>query len=562
MMRTWISVPVICCLAASAPALTIKATEAQIKTVGGESGGVWNLWSTGQLGDYVDFAGGGQYEIAVTAYGSSAGEVWPKMSLRINGAAVSSINVTSAKPEVYTFILKLTEELQKGPMKVTIAFDNDAVIGKEDRNLYVAKIEITPPKGVAQPKLVPRKKALAKENAQALQAELSALKQADIDIEKIRKRDAEIRIVDAAGKPVAGAEVKIQHIRHDFLFGCNIYMFDRFGKPEENAAYKKLFRELFNAATTGFYWASYEPVKGKPKYAYTDAVVKWATKHKIRLKGHPLLWDHRAGKPKWAGGKQPPPNVQKKRVFDIMRRYSGKIEFWEVVNEPSHLPRFKIDDPYRWARQADPKAYLIVNDYHVMADGYPPFFKLLKKTSDAGVPFDGIGIQAHEPRTMRFPLGKCKEILDSYATLGKELHITEFTPTTSGAKITGSHVDGVWDESAQADYAEKFFRICFAHEKVVALTWWDLCERGAWLKGGGLLSKDLTPKKVYTTLKKLIHDQWSTQAEGKSDTAGKFAFRGFHGTYTAEVTAGGKTTKTEFHLGKKGPSAITVKLDK
>jgi hypothetical protein len=33
--------------------------------------------------------------------------------------------------------------------------------------------------------------------------------------------------------------------------------------------------------------------------------------------------------------------------------------------------------------------------------------------------------------------------------------------------------------------------------------------------GGGLLRKDLSPKKVYTALKKLIHEEWSTRAAGK-----------------------------------------------
>ncbi|MDP6635334.1 MAG: endo-1,4-beta-xylanase [Phycisphaerae bacterium] len=546
MMRTWISVLVICGLVGGASGLTIDATKAQIRTVGGENNGVWNLWSGGEVGDYLDFAGGGEYKIAVTAYGSPAGGVWPQMSLRLNGATIDNTRVASAKPRVYVFTVKL----HKGSARVAVTFDNDAVIEKEDRNLYLAKIEITPPQGVDQPRIIPKSQAISKENARHEKDERAALKQADIDIEKNRKRDAEIRIVDATGKPIGGATVKIRHIRHDFLFGCNIYMFDRFGKPEENALYKKRFRELFNAATTGFYWASYEPVKGKPRYEYTDAVVKWAREHRIRLKGHPLLWDHRASKPKWSGGKQPPVDVQKKRVFDIMQRYSGKIEFWEVVNEPSHLPRFKIDTPYRWARQADKNAYLIINDYYVMANGYPPFFKLLKKSIASNVPFDGIGIQAHEPRTMRFPLETCKEILDKYATLGKELHVTEFTPTSSGAKITGSHVGGVWDEDAQADYAEKFFRICFAHEKMVALTWWDLCERGAWLKGGGLLRKDLSPKKVYTVLKKLIHEEWSTDLTARSGPEGRAAFRGFHGAYTATVSAGDKTAKTEFHLGK------------
>ena len=108
-----------------------------------------------------------------------------------------------------------------------------------------------------------------------------------------------------------------------------------------------------------------------------------------------------------------------------------------MVNEPSHLAEPKIDQPYRWARQADPRAYLIVNDYDVLADSGPGFFKLLTAAKQNGVPFDGIGIQAHEPPTMRFPLDRVQEILDQYATLGKDLHITEFTPASAGQKITG-----------------------------------------------------------------------------------------------------------------------------
>jgi GH35 family endo-1,4-beta-xylanase len=436
------------------------------------------------------------------------------------------------------------------------------MVGNEDRNLYVSKMEIAAPKGTAQPRLGDMDKFNRELRARGEKTEQEVLKKTVAEIEKVRKRDCVIRILDEKGEPVSGAQVRVELLRHDFLFGCNIYMFDRFGTDDENVAYKRQFRELFNYATTGFYWASYEPVRGKPQYEYTDKVVAWCQKHNIRLKGHPLLWEHRAGKPRWAGNKQPPPEVGKQRVIDIMRRYSGKIEFWEVVNEPAHLPRLKIDDPYRWAREADPKAYLIVNDYYVMANGYPPFFRLLKKAIDDKVPFDGIGIQAHEPRTMRFPLDRCREILDHYATLGKELHITEFTPTSGGAKITGSHITGVWDEDTQADYSVKFTRVCFAHPAVVALTWWDLCERGAWLKGGGLLRKDVTPKKVYTAMKKLIHEEWKTLAQGKTGSDGKFAFRGFHGIYIVTATAAGKTTKNEFHLGKKGACAFDLTVGK
>ena len=259
-----------------------------------------------------------------------------------------------------------------------------------------------------------------------------------------------------------------------------------------------------------------KPQRGRPTYQYTDKVVAWCREHGIRMKGHPLLWGDQAGVPPWSHG-QPSPEIQRQRVEDIIGRYQGKIEFWEVVNEPSHLAEPKIDQPYRWARQADPRACLIVNDYSVLADGGPGFFKLLTAAKQNGVPFDGIGIQAHEPSTMRFPLDRVQEILDQYATLGKGLNITEFTPTSAGQKITGSHREGVWDEAAQADYAVKFYRVCFAHPAMRAITWWDLSDQSSWQPGGGMLRADMSPKPVYEQLKRLIHEEWKTALHATTD---------------------------------------------
>ena len=389
--------------------------------------------------------------------------------------------------------------------------------------------------------------------------EQEVLRRCHEQIEKNRKSDATVRVVDASGRPVAGVLIQVEQTRHEFLFGCNIYRFDRYRDAAKNAAYKRGFEELFNYATTGFYWRWYEPQRGKPRYDYTDKVVAWCTQRRIRLKGHPLLWGCRSGVPPWSNG-QPPAEVQRQRVLDIMRRYQGKIEFWEVVNEASHIRRPKIDQPYRWARQADPDARLIVNDYHVMADGCPPFFALLKKAIEDGVPFDGIGIQAHEPRTMRFPLDRVGRILDRYATLGKELHVTEFTPASNGKPITGSHLDGVWDEAAQADYAVKFYRVCFAHPVVRAITWWDLCDDGSWLPGGGMLRADMTPKPVYRALKRLIHTDWKTRTSGKTDDAGRFTFRGFRGAYRILVDHRGRRIEKRLQLKKEGPNRLTIAL--
>ena len=356
-----------------------------------------------------------------------------------------------------------------------------------------------------------------------------------------------------------GVRLTVEQTGHDFLFGANIFGFDHYRTEAKNAEYKKRFEELLNYATVGFYWRWYEPQRGKPGYEYTDKVVAWCRKHGIRMKGHPLLWADEAGIPVWSQS-QPAAEVQRRRVEDILHRYGGKIEFWEIVNEPSHLTRLKIDDPYRWARQADPKAYLIVNDYHVLPDGGPAFFKLLSEVKRKDVPFDGIGIQAHEPRTMRFPLDRVQKVLDQYATLGKELHITEFEPAGCGQKITGSHRQGVWDEAAQADYALKFYRVCFAQPAVRAITWWDLGDQGSFIPGGGMLRQDLSPKPVYEQLKRLIHEEWKTKASGTTDGEGRFSVRGFLGTYKVVVAIPGKAVQKQFHLGKGDTQEIAVSV--
>lgn len=386
--------------------------------------------------------------------------------------------------------------------------------------------------------------------------EAEVIAAAEERIEKERKSDAVVKVVDGAGRAVSGAKVSVELARHEFLFGSNIFQFDRLAKDEENARYKELFKGLLNYATVGFYWKTFEPEKGKPMYDYTDKVVAWCQANGVRMKGHPLLWDTQPGVPTWSEG-QPAAAMQKERVQEIVRRYAGKIEFWEVVNEPGHYPGLVIDEPYRWAREADAKAHLIVNDYFVLFDGCPEFFALLKRAIKDGVPFDGIGIQAHDPATERFDMDYVGKVLTQYASLGKRLHITEYTPVSSGVKMTGSHAKGKWDEAAQAEYAVKFYTTCFAHPGVSAITWWGLLDGGAFREGGGMVRKDMTPKPAYHALKELIHGKWKTRVTGQSDAAGEFRFRGFRGDYAAKVERGGKTTEERLRVGS-GENEIRV----
>ena len=121
------------------------------------------------------------------------------------------------------------------------------------------------------------------------------LAQTSARIEQHRKGDGVITVRDAQGKPMRGASVKVEQLRHDFRFGSNLFIFDRCGKPELEEQYRARFEALLNYCTLGFYWGDYERERGKPRYTYTDQVVAWTREHGIACKGHPLVCHACAG---------------------------------------------------------------------------------------------------------------------------------------------------------------------------------------------------------------------------------------------------------------------------
>jgi endo-1,4-beta-xylanase len=125
--------------------------------------------------------------------------------------------------------------------------------------------------------------------------------QAKDRIAKHRQSDGIVTVRGADGKPISGVTVKVEQLRHDFLFGCNFFMFARFRDADREAEHRGRFAALLNYATLGFYWGAYEPERGQPHYDYTDPVLEWCRAQGITCKGHPLAWDHPARSPKWPG---------------------------------------------------------------------------------------------------------------------------------------------------------------------------------------------------------------------------------------------------------------------
>ncbi len=133
---------------------------------------------------------------------------------------------------------------------------------------------------------------------------------------------------------------------------------------------------------------------------------------------------------------------------------------------------------------------------------------------------------------------------------GKGLHITEFTPTSDGKPVIGWVDGGVWDEEKQAEFAEKFYRVCFGHPAVEAITWWDLSDAASWRAKGGLVDAEMRPKPAYHRLRRLIREEWITRTGGRTDEAGRLALRGFYGRYRVTVESGSRTATREMNLEK------------
>lgn len=383
------------------------------------------------------------------------------------------------------------------------------------------------------------------------------LAQAKDRIAKHRQGDGVVVVRGSDGKPANNVAVKIEQLQHEFRFGCNFFMFGRIRDAQREEEYRRRFAALLNYATLGFYWPYYEPERGKPIYDYTDKVVDWCREHRITCKGHPLVWDY--ADPKWLPQDFAEiRSLSNARVRDIVARYKGRIDLWDVVNEPTHLGRFKtrtgewatsmgavpyVAEHLKIARAANPQATLLVNDYRTD----PPYSKILDALREDGkLMFDAIGIQSHM-HGGGWPLRRIWDVCDTYAKFGVPIHFTETTivsgPRAGERRWAETTPEG---EAAQAEYVPKFYSMLFAHPSVQALTWWDFSDQGAWQgAAAGWVRKDMSPKPVYERLLALIKGEWWTKAEGRTNAQGELASRAFYGEHriTASLPDGRTASK-------------------
>ena len=424
-------------------------------------------------------------------------------------------------------------------------------------------------------------------------------------IERYRKGNGRITVVDKEGNPVSNTKIKLTQTNHEFRFGANLFMLDELESEEKNEKYKKYFSDIFNMATLPFYWDALEPERGKPRYAKDspkiyrrpspDLCIEFCEKHGIEPREHALAYD--GFFPQWLydASVEEVKQELERRCAEISERYADKIPTIEVTNEMEwYEGRTKFyDEPdfvewcFRTAEKYFPNNQLGINEHTGLSWGdrcraTDKYYAYIEANMLKGARIDAIGMQYHlfnkaeleyEGTRLTFNPQNLYDHMDLYSNFGKPLQITEVTiPAYSWESE---------DEEIQAEIIEKLYSIWFSHPNVEQIIYWNLVDgyahhwdpdpekikasQGDMTLGenyyyGGLLRFDLSPKPAYFKIKELLQKRWHTEAELVTDKNGSAEFRGFYGDYSAVISSSEEVISTKIFLSKTSENRFDIIL--
>lgn len=266
----------------------------------------------------------------------------------------------------------------------------------------------------------------------------------------------------------------------------------------DDTTYRRKVAREFNSVTAEnvMKWESVEPSRGTYDWGKADDLVRFGRAHGQAVRGHTLVWHSQL--PGWLTtgvadgsiGAEELRGILKAHITKEVKRYKGKIYEWDVVNEVfeedgslrdsiwlRELGPSYIEDAFRWAHAADPKARLFLNDYNVEGINAKStaYYDLAKRLRAEGVPVQGFGIQGHLAIQYGFP-GQVAENLARFEKLGMQTAFTEVDVRmilpVEEAKL-----------AAQATYFRGLLDACLNARRCMSFTVWGFSDKYSWVPG-------------------------------------------------------------------------------
>ncbi len=205
------------------------------------------------------------------------------------------------------------------------------------------------------------------------------------------------------------------------------------------------------------------PSKNTFSFDHMDEVVGFAEKNKMRIQAHHFLWGEKKWLPDWlTKGDYTPDQLQdimQQHIQTVGSHYAGKVQEWTVVNEAftrrqhiygltdwwaDHTGSLEyIDKAFYWARQADPNAKLILNDFNneSLNETSNAMYDYIKAAKARGVPIDGIGMQMHLDGTHPPVKDEVITNMKRFKELGVDVYVTEFDVNMNDVQATPDEKD-------------------------------------------------------------------------------------------------------------------------
>ncbi len=386
-------------------------------------------------------------------------------------------------------------------------------------------------------------------------------------IEKHRKADLKVSVVDSGGNPVGGAKVHVKMQKHAFYWGADVADALFLNDDERGQRFREILYSNFNYGVPGqlLKWGSWESKRER-----AVETIKQLQSAGMKVKAHCIIWPsfHRWGTaqgwdftPRRIYELRDDPDALRleceERVTEQVSRLAGMgIESYDVVNEPFNnndimrvLGEEVMFDWYRKTRELDPDAILVLNEAAKLEAGakIDNLIRLSELFDANDVPLDALGVQAHYGISLTSPV-HAYETLERLAKTGKDIQISEFD-------MPGD------DQELHADYLRDFMIIVFSHPSVTQFIQWGFTDAAHWRAKdlSGLWNADLEIKPAGEVYRELLFETFWTDESLETNASGVAFERGFLGDYLITIEHEGQVVEKRLSLTSSG-SVIEIQL--
>jgi GH35 family endo-1,4-beta-xylanase len=378
-------------------------------------------------------------------------------------------------------------------------------------------------------------------------------------IDRVRRADLTITVVDADGRPVPDARVRVRLDRHAFALGTCIKVPRILGTTPDDERYRATLARHFTKAVfeDDLKWDNWER-GGAEHHDRVLATIRWLREHHLSPRGHVIVWPSWGRMPARLRGLEKDPAALRKaleeRVDGQTQSLANLLDEWDVVNENyAHtdatdiLGRSAMADWFRIAARNSPSTRLFYNDY-VMFQGDGPgspsetLYSILAHLEADGAPIGGIGEQAHfggNPPGPEAVLAK----LDRFATLDLPIQITEFDIDTA-------------DRDLQVAWTRDFLTTVFSHPAVTGVICWGFWEGSHWKPRAAFWDRDWNLRPNGRVWLDLFEREWTTDETVTTDAQGRCTVRTFKGRVAVAAKTDGRSGDAVIDVA--GDAAATV----